>query len=677
MGCRDESEQPVTDVKSHAGAVWAIAERLRGVYKQSDYGKVALPLVVLRRLDQALEPTKEKVVARSVQLHAQGIENVEPALVRVAGQQFYNDSPLTLPQLLGDAPKIAVNLRVYLDGYSSLGREVIEKFDFDRQIDKLERAGLLYQVIAWICEVDLHPDRVSNLEMGYIFEELIRQFSEVSNETAGEHFTPREVVQLMVNLLVDGDEEALTDPGAIRSVIDCACGTGGMLSEAEAHIKALNPTAQVDLFGQELNEESFAICLADLLVKGQDASHIKFGNSLSNDGHAGEQFHYGIANPPFGVDWSNVETQIRAEHADLGYDGRFGPGVPRKSDGQLLFLMHLVSKMRDPDRGGSRIAIVHNGSPLFTGAAGLGESEIRRYLLENDLLEAIVALPEQIFYNTGITSYVWLLSNRKSPDREGKVQLIDARLSFVKMRKSLGEKRREIRPEQVEEITRLHGAFDTTDDERVKVVDSITFGYRTITVEQPLRGHWEIGPDTWDGVEHEKAVEKLAGSGVGERLLQRILAMPTRRFDSEKECAEFIAERIRFKDADPELDKEFRLDAKVADGLAKRLLAPRCLVRDRADEIVLDSKKRAVADKARRDSENITLDEDVEAYLDCEVRPHVPGAWCPDPEGKIGYEIPFTRLFYKYTPPRPSAEIRAELKQLEGEIHRRLAALVG
>jgi type I restriction enzyme M protein len=382
----------MTDVKNHANLVWGIAELLRGDYKQADYGKVILPLVVIRRLDQALEQTKPKVVARSEQIRAQGIENVEPALVRVARQQFYNDSPLTLTQLLGDAPKLAINLRIYLRGFSALAREVVDKFDFDRQIDKLERSGLLYRVIARVCDVDLHPDRVSNLEMGYLFEELIRKFAEASNETAGEHFTPREVVRLMVNLLVDGDEDSLSDPGAIRSVFDCACGTGGMLSEAEAHIRALNPSAQVDLYGQELNEESFAICLADMLVKGQDATNIVFGNSLSEDGHAGEHFDYCIANPPFGVDWTKVESQVRTEHAERGFDGRFGPGLPRKSDGQLLFLMHLISKMRDPDKRGSRIAIVHNGSPLFTGAAGSGESEIRRYVIENDLLEAIVAL---------------------------------------------------------------------------------------------------------------------------------------------------------------------------------------------------------------------------------------------------------------------------------------------
>ena len=405
----------MTDIKNHANLVWGIAELLRGDYKQADYGKVILPLVVIRRLDQALEPTKAQVVARSEQLRAQGIENVGPALSRVAGQQFYNDSPHTLEQLLGDPPRIALNLNVYLRGFSSLAREVVEKFDFGRQIDKLERSGLLYQVIARICEVDLHPARVSNLEMGYLFEELIRKFAEASNETAGEHFTPREVVRLMVNLLVDGDADVARGSQARSArVFDCACGTGGMLSEAEAHIRSLNPSAQVDLFGQELNEESYAICLADMLVKGQDATNIEFGNSLSEDGHAGERFDYCIANPPFGVDWTKVESQVRTEHAERGFDGRFGPGLPRKSDGQLLFLLHLISKMRDPAKRGSRIAIVHNGSPLFTGAAGSGESEIRRYVIENDLLEAIVAMPEQLFYNTGIASYVWLLSNRKS-----------------------------------------------------------------------------------------------------------------------------------------------------------------------------------------------------------------------------------------------------------------------
>ena len=498
--------------------------------------------------------------------------------------------------------------------------------------------------------------------MGYLFEELIRKFAEASNETAGEHFTPREVVRLMVNLLVDGDADALSDPGTIRTVFDCACGTGGMLSEAEAHIRALNPSAQVHLFGQELNEESYAICLADMLVKGQDATNIKFGNSLSEDGHAGERFDYCIANPPFGVDWTKVESQVRAEHADRGFDGRFGPGLPRKSDGQLLFLLHLISKMRDPAKRGSRIAIVHNGSPLFTGAAGSGESEIRRYVIENDLLEAIVALPEQLFYNTGIASYVWLLSNRKTAGARGKVQLIDARESYVKMRKSLGEKRREISAEQIEEITRLHGAF-SEDDERVKIVDGASFGYRTIVVEQPLRARYVLDSAQWAALPDDRAFAKLDE-------------------DARERLAHAMSE---LGDGEVASEAELRSSSRAASnaGLPKptapilKALIARCLVRDPDAPPMTDAKGNPIADPDRRDTENIPLDEDVEAYLDREVRPHVPGAWCPDHAGRIGYEIPFTRLFYRYTPPRPSAEIKAELKALEGEIHRLLAEVVG
>ena len=514
-------------------------------------------------------------------------------------------------------------------------------------------------MIARICDVDLHPARVSNLEMGYLFEELIRKFAEASNETAGEHFTPREVVRLMVNLLVDGDADSLADPGAIRSVFDCACGTGGMLSEAEAHIRALNASAQVDLFGQELNEESYAICLADMLVKGQDATNIVFGNSLSEDGHAGERFDYCIANPPFGVDWTKVESQVRAEHAERGFDGRFGPGLPRKSDGQLLFLLHLISKMRDPAKRGSRIAIVHNGSPLFTGAAGSGESEIRRYVIENDLLEAIVAMPEQLFYNTGIASYVWLLSNRKTAERRGKVQLIDARESFVKMRKSLGEKRREISAEQIDEITRLHGAF-SEDDERVKIVDGASFGYRTIVVEQPLRARYILDSAQWTPLPDDKALAKL-DDDTRERLVRAMLELGDHEIASEAELRKLVVRAA----ADAGVPK---LSAAVL-----KALVAHCLVRDPDAPPMTDAKGNPIADPDRRDTENVPLDEDVEAYLDREVRPHVPGAWCPDHAGRIGYEIPFTRLFYRYTPPRPSAEIKAELKALESEIHRLLA----
>jgi type I restriction enzyme M protein len=644
------------ELRNHANLIWGIAELLRGDYKQADYGKVILPLVVIRRLDQALEETKAAVVEQHERLRGQGITNVEPVLVQVAGQQFYNASPLRFPQVLDDPGKLSINLRAYLNGFSSLAREVVEKFDFDRQIDKLERSNLVYQVIARICEVDLHPARVSNIEMGYLFEELIRKFAETSNETAGEHFTPREVVRLMVNLLLSGDEEALADRGVIRTVFDCACGTGGMLSEAEGHILATNPGATVHLYGQELNEESYAICLADMLVKGQDASHIVFGNSLSQDGHEGERFHYGIANPPFGVDWSKVESEVRDEHERLGMDGRFGVGLPRKSDGQLLFQLHLLSKMRDLEQGGSRIAIVHNGSPLFTGAAGSGESNIRRWIIENDWLEAIVALPEQLFYNTGIASYVWVLTNRKRPERAGKVQLIDARELWVKLRRSLGEKRREISTEQIDEITRLHGAFKG--GERSKILDNDAFGYRTVVIERPLRARWRTSAETWDGIEDDRAFTKLESTSRGAAVVA-LHALGERSFEGEEACADALRAALA-----PAVSKP-------GTPLTKALVA-RCLVRDADAPVVTDAKGRPVPDPALRDTENVPLGEVVDDYLTHNVLPHVPDAWCPDPDGKIGYEIPFTRLFYEYAPPRPSDEIKGELRALERQIRRLL-----
>jgi len=647
----------MTDLRNHANLIWGIAELLRGDYKQSQYGDVILPLVVMRRLDQVLEPTRDTVITKAAELTASGVENPELALQRTAKQQFFNRHRLRFHQLLDDPGNIADHLRSYIDGYSVLAGQVVEKFEFDKQIDRLKGANLLYKVIGRVCEVDLHPDRVSNAEMGAVFEELIRRFAEASNETAGEHFTPREVVRLMVNLLLDGDEEVLSEAGAIRRVFDCACGTGGMLSETEGQIHRYNPAAVVRLYGQELNPQSYAICLADMLVKGQDASHIVYGNSLSEDGHGGERFHYCIANPPFGVDWTKVEEAVRDEHADLGFDGRFGAGLPRKSDGQLLFLMHLLSKMREPDKDGSRIAIVHNGSPLFTGGAGSGESSIRRWILENDWLEAIVGLPEQIFYNTGIASYVWLLSNRKRSERQGLVQLIDARGMWAKMRKSLGEKRRYLPPEQIAEITRLHGSME--DGEFSKLVPVEQFGYRTIVVDRPLRARWEIGELTWADVDEERALTKLEPA-LREAVVGGLAALSAEPFAGEDECRGSVRSAL------------------VSAGLAKppapllKALVTRCLVRDPSADPVLDSKDRVVADPDLRDTENVPLSDDVDEYLAREVVPHVGDAWVEDKDGKIGYEIPFTRLFYKYTPPRLSEEIKAELRQRETRIRQLL-----
>ncbi|MCW2983691.1 MAG: SAM-dependent methyltransferase [Conexibacter sp.] len=645
------------DVRNHANLIWGVAELLRGDYKQADYGKVILPLVVMRRLDQMMEPTRDAVIEQAAKLEAAGVENLELALRAAAGQDFFNRHRLRFHQLLDDPGNIADLLRAYIDGYSALTRQAIDKFEFDTHIDRLKNANLLYKVIGRICEVDLHPDRVSNADMGAIFEELIRRFSEASNETAGEHYTPREVVRLMVNLLLDGDEDVLRQPGVRRQVFDCACGTGGMLSETEEQIHRYNPSAEVLLYGQELNPESYAICLADMLIKGQNATHIVHGNSLSEDGHRGERFHYAIANPPFGVDWSKVEETVREEHETHGFDGRFGPGLPRKSDGQLLFLLHLISKMREPEKGGGRVAIVHNGSPLFTGAASSGESEIRRYVLENDLLEAVVALPEQLFYNTGIASYVWLLSNRKSPERQGVVQLIDARGQWTKMRKSLGEKRRMLNDDHISSITRLHGALEEGD--LVKLVPVEHFGYRTITVDRPLRARWEIGAGTWSGLAEDKTLAKLDDAARA-TAITGLEVLPAQTFESEHACRLLLKGTL------------------VAAGIAKpgapllKALAARCMVRDPDAETTLDAKGKVVADTGLRDTENVPLTEDVDDYLAREVHPHVPDAWVADPVGKVGYEIPFTRVFYSYTPPRPSEEIKTELRQREARIRQLL-----
>jgi len=424
-------------IRNHAAFIWQVADLLRGDYKQSEYGKVILPFTVLRRLDCVLEPTKAAVLDRHREL-AGRIDNLEPVLQAVAGQQFFNTSPLDFRRLLDDPANLAANLGSYIRAFSEAARDVIEKFDFDVQISRLDRANLLFLVVSRFADIDLHPDAVSNLEMGYLYEELIRRFSELSNETAGEHFTPREVIRLMVNLLFIEDEKVLRESGVVRTLFDPACGTGGMLSVAEDHLRSLNPDARLQVFGQELNAETYAICRSDMMLKGQDASHIVWGNSFTEDGHAGSRFDYCLANPPFGVEWRKVEDTIRAEHNNLGFRGRFGAGLPRINDGSFLFLQHMLSKMKPASEGGSRIAIVFNGSPLFTGAAGSGESEIRRWIIENDWLEAVVALPDQLFYNTGISTYFWIVTNRKSPERRGKVQLVDAREFWVKMRKSLG-----------------------------------------------------------------------------------------------------------------------------------------------------------------------------------------------------------------------------------------------
>ena len=467
--------------------IWSVADLLRGDYKQSEYGKVILPFTVLRRLDCVLEATKPAVLVELEKRQAAGL-NPEPFLLKKSGQLFFNTSPLDMKKLMGDQDHIKENLFAYMQAFSPAVRDIFESFDFHTQIDRLAKSGLLYLVAEKFANIDLHPETVSNAQMGAVFEELIRKFAEISNETAGEHFTPREVIRLMVNLLFIEDDAALTKPGVVRSMYDPTAGTGGMLSVGGEHLADLNPDARLVMYGQELNPESYAICKADMLIKGQDIANIIFGNTLSNDGLPGKFFDYMLSNPPFGVEWKKIEKEIRKEAEQQGYNGRFGPGLPRVSDGSLLFLLHLISKMRPAKDGGSRFGIVLNGSPLFTGGAGSGESEIRRYVLENDLVEAIIGLPTDMFYNTGISTYVWIVSNRKPPHRKGKLQLIDASSFWQKMRKSLGSKRKELSPEHIEEITRLFGDCQEATKDGVpisRLFKNEDFGYRTITVERP------------------------------------------------------------------------------------------------------------------------------------------------------------------------------------------------
>ncbi|WP_329218203.1 type I restriction-modification system subunit M [Streptomyces sp. NBC_01485] len=654
-----------TELANHA---WSVADLLRGDYKQSDYGKVILPFTVLRRLECVLEPTRDKVVETVARFAGQEIDT-DHFLRKASGNSFYNKSDLTLRKIAADPQNAAKNLQIYVGAFSDNAREVLDKYEFNQQVRKLDGANLLYQVIGKFTDLDLHPDVVPNHNMGYIFEELIRRFAEQSNETAGEHFTPREVIKLMVNLLVAPDADALSLPGVVRTVMDPACGTGGMLSAADDRIKALNPDATVEVYGQELNPESWAICRSDLMIKGQDPENIRFGNSFSDDGHSRRRFDYLLANPPFGVEWKKVKEEVEYEHRSLGDAGRFGAGLPRINDGSLLFLQHMISKMKPVDvngGGGSRIAIVFNGSPLFSGAAGSGESEIRRWILENDWLEAIVALPDQIFYNTGISTYFWILTNRKDADHTGKVVLLDARDQWQKMRKSLGDKRKELgdgtngRPNHIGDITRLYAeAVQVAKDTehplhgKVKVFANEDFGYQRITVERPLKLRFEVTEETLAALEESKPIQKLPAASV---FFDAIESMQVRSWATKSEAW------LALKDAVVQAGSTWPTGAPF-----NKALRDAIGVRDPGGEVQM-VKGKPEPDTDLRDYENVPLGEDVEDYLKREVLPHVPDAWIDHTKTKVGYEIPFTRHFYVYKPPRPLAEIDAELKSLDAEI---------
>ena len=693
--------------------IWGVADLIRDTFKRGKYQDVILPLTVLRRLDCVLAPTKDKVLAKQAELKGKKLENLDPQLRRASGFAFHNTSRYDFDRLLADAPHIAHNLRNYIAGFSPNMREVLERFDFDNTISKLDEAGLLFQVVERFKRLDLHPDKVDNPTMGTIFEELIRKFNEALNENPGEHFTPRDVVHLMVDLMLAGDEQVIRSKKAIRTVYDPCCGSGGMLMITKEHITlglrkngtilrpAINPDAEIHLFGQEVNPETWAVSKSDFFMKdptGRDADNIAFGTVLSNDQHAGQDFDYLIANPPYGKDWKRDEDAVSAEH-ERGASGRFGPGLPRISDGQLLFLLHMLAHAKEAKDGGSRIAIIMNGSPLFTGDAGSGESEIRRFILENDLLEALIALPEQLFYNTGIATYIWIVTNRKAPARTGKVQLIDATAFWVSMRKSLGDKRREIPLDREQDILKILADFRDGDTRRVTkdgkeeevvvshIFPTTHFGFRKITVERPLRLNFQATAERIARLEEESGFKALGQSkkkgaaGTKEQEAGRVLqdsirsvlrGMPTTLIKDREEFERMLDAALR------------KTDVKVPASAKKAILAA-LAERDESAAICRDKDGSPEPNPELRDTESVPLAESVEAFFAREVKPHVADAWIDTSKrdlkdgavGVIGYEINFNRYFYRYKPPRPLDEIEADIRVVETDIVKMLAEITG
>ncbi|SIS21579.1 type I restriction enzyme M protein [Aquipseudomonas alcaligenes] len=647
-----------------AAFLWSIADLLRGDFKQSQYGRIILPFTLLRRMECVLEPTKEAVIRESYAQEGRPDLVRERLLLRAAGQQFFNASKLTLGTL--SDTQTAADLMSYVQSFSKDAREIFEHFHFEDFVQQLAAANLLYQVVQRFAATDLSPERISNFGMGIIFEELIRKFAESSNETAGEHFTPRDIVHLTTSLVITGQDDKLK-PNSIVTIYDPTAGTGGFLSEGDEYIQSISQQVTVSLHGQELNPESFAICKADMLIKGQDVTSIKLGNTLSDDQLSDSRFDFMLSNPPFGVEWKKVQKQITDEHTDKGFNGRFGPGLPRVSDGSLLFLLHLVSKMRDPREGGSRIGIILNGSPLFTGGAGSGESEIRRYLLQNDLVEAIIALPTDMFYNTGIATYVWVLSNHKAAVRQGKVQLIDGSQHFAKMRKSLGSKRQYLTEEQIDELVRLYGRFEETPQSKIFPVEA--FGYRRITVERPLRLNFQTSPERIAKVLEEKAIEKMEAPA-RQRLIEALQAMDASQPHRNREqFSKLLKKTLSAHDVSPSTPE---LKA-ILNALSERdPEADICMVKGQPE-----------ADAGLRDNENVPLGESAYDYFEREVKPHVPDAWIDESKrdeqdgevGVVGFEIPFNRHFYVFQPPRPLAEIDRDLKACTDRIKQMIEGL--
>ncbi|AAU38772.1 type I restriction-modification system subunit M [[Mannheimia] succiniciproducens] len=712
-----------------SSVIWSMANMLRGTYRPPQYRRVMLPLIVLARFDAILAPYTDAMKAKADELQAMGGKAPEGALYEMAltkaadpnrKQPLYNTSGYNLQRLLADQDHIAANLVKYLQGFSAKAKDIFDKFEFENEIEKLDSSNRLYAVVSQFQKdlkengIDLSPQSISNLQMGYIFEELVRKFNEQANEEAGDHFTPREVINLMVNLIFEEDQQRLSQPHAIASIYDPTAGTGGMLSESEKHLKSYNDSIKLQLFGQEYNAESYAICCADLLIKDEPISNLVFGDTLGvknskntgtgfvpHDGHQTKKFDYMFSNPPFGVEWKNEQDFINDE-AKSGFAGRFGAGLPRINDGSLLFLQHMISKMKPVEEGGSRIAVVFNGSPLFTGDAGSGESNIRRWIIENDWLEAIIALPDQLFYNTGIYTYVWIVSNKKSDRRKGKVQLIDGTQHYQKMAKSLGDKRNELSPAQIADLTRLYADFKDGASGRIstkfcsKIFNNQDFGYLKLTVERPLRLNFQAGQERIEKVKTQTAFINLAVSkkrkdeaqikaeeAEGQRQQQAILAALSTIGDG------LYQNRTAFLKL---LDKALKgLDFKLGAPLKKAIIEA-LSERDQSADICLDSKGNPEADSQLRDTELVPLPKEItlplpvdygegktdelvkqvkahcEAYLQAEVLPHVDHAWIDYSKTKVGYEIPINRHFYQYQPPRALDEIKAEISELEAEI---------
>ncbi len=671
----------MNNFQDKANFIWSVADEvLRDDLKSGKYRDVILPFTVIRRLECVLEPTKEKVIQKNEKLKDK-VKDRKSALCHESGQRFYNTSKYDMKKLLDDSKNIKKNFLAYIDAFSENVTEIISKFKIETYIDQLDENNLLYLLISKFANVDLHPDVVSNIEMGYIFEELLRKFNESMNENPGEHFTPREVIALMVHLLFYQDKDILSQSHPVRTVYDPACGTGGMLTVSKDYVRDfINPDADLHLYGQEVNPETYAIAKSELLLKGdgRDAENIKEKSTLSNDGHPNMTFHYQLANPPFGKDWSKDKEAVEKEALE-GHSGRFGAGLPRKSDGQILFLQNMISKMRAPEDGGGRLAIVMNGSPLFTGDAGSGESEIRRWILEKDYLEAIVALPDQLFYNTGICSYVWVLTNRKEERREGKIQLIDGTAFYVNMRKSLGNKRHEISTKQIENLTLIHNSF--IENEYSQIHNNREFGYRKITIDRPLKLSFQVTDDRIEMLKEQTAFQNLAVSkkrkkveekekeeAEGRRLQESILKVlsgmdKTTVYKNRDEFSRVLNKNLK--------DAGFSIKSPVRKAILEVMSE-----RDETADTCKDNKGNVEYDSNLRDYESVPLDEDIFEYFEREVRPYVPDAWInksitdenDGKVGKVGYTINFNQYFYKYQPPRSLQEIEKDINAVEKEI---------